>query len=438
MRAKGTSVSLLVLLLGASTLVASASAQQASRPPVETLVEMSLANVAAIRGLASPPSAPPVIFRSKSETKRFFERELARKHPATRLEAERKTMVVWGLIPPDFDLRGFLADLLSEQAAAYYDPVRKAMIVGDWLKPEEQQIALAHELVHALQDRQIPLDKFLAPGPGKGDQQLARQALIEGEAVAVTVELLLQARGLDLSRIPALTGVQQLALAFSGAAGPVFGRAPKFLQNLLVFPYVQGLNFVHQFRLRHPWSAFDRLYQDPPRSTTQILHPEKLFDRREDPIVITLPEPKPTLALGWRLVNEDEMGEWGLSAVLGTFLDEATGQRLAVGWRGDRSQILEDSQGKLALIYRVRWEAEEGAQAFAQAYAGLLEKKYPALAGKGAKGPGSLWSWQDGSATSIVERRGAEVVVLERVPTAAETALRQALWSGTPDAAPAR
>ncbi|MBI4560793.1 MAG: hypothetical protein HY724_02020 [Candidatus Rokubacteria bacterium] len=430
--------SLLVLLLGGSTVVVSASAQEASPPPVQALVEASLAKVASIRGLPSLPSPPPVVIRSKSETKRFFEQELARKHPAARLEAERKAMVAWGLIPPDFDLRGFLADLLSEQAAAYYEPVRKVMIVGDWLKPEEQQIALAHELVHALQDRQIPIEKFLAPGPGKGDQQLARQALLEGEAVAVTVELLLQARGLDLSRIPALAGVHQLAMAFSGAAGPIFGRAPKFLQNLLIFPYVQGLAFVHQFRLRHPWSAFDRFYQDPPRSTTQILHPEKVLDRREDPIVLTLPKPRPALALGWRLASEDELGEWGLSAVLGTFLDEATSQRLARGWRGDRSQILEDSQGKLALIYRVRWEAEEPAEAFAQAYAGLLEKKYPALAGKGAKGPGSLWSWQDGSETSIVEQRGVDVLVLERVPTAAEKPLRQALWSGAPEAAPAR
>jgi len=421
--------SLLALLLSVSTPAASGSAQQAPSTPIQALVGASLAKVASIRGLPSPPSPPPVVIRSRSETKQFFEQELARKRPAERVEAERKAMVALGLIPGDFDLRGFLADLLSEQAGAYYDTARKVMVVGDWLKAEEQAIALAHELVHALQDRQISIEKFLVPGPGKGDQQLARQALLEGEAVAVTVELVLQPRGLDLSRTPTLGGVQQLAMAFSGAAGPAFGKAPKFLQHLLLFPYVQGLTFVHQFRLRQPWPAFDRLYQDPPRSTTQILHPEKLFDRREDPVVITLPDPRLALPPGWSLVTEDELGEWGLGEVLGTVLDEATSQRLAIGWRGDRYQVLEDGQGQLALIYRVRWETEEPARAFAQAYAGLIEKKHR-LAGKGAHWPGSLWSWQDGSQTSAVERRGAEVLVLERVPTAAERRLRQRIWSG--------
>lgn len=428
--------SLLILLLSIGALSPLAGAQQSPPPPVQALVASSLAKVASIRGLPSPQTPPPVVIRSRIETRRFVEQEMSRKYPSSRLEAERKAMVAWGLIPADFDLRGFLIDLLNEQAVAYYDPTQKVMVLGDWLKPEEQATALVHELVHALQDRQIPVDQFLAPDPGKGDQLLARQALLEGEAVAISLELLLQAQGLDLARIPALSGIQQLATALS--AGPVFARAPKFLQDLLLFPYIQGLIFVHQFRLKHSWVDFGQLYRDPPRSTTQLLHPEKFFGRREDPVLITLPDLRPILAPAWHLVSEDEMGEWSLRAALEGFLGEATAHRLAEGWRGDRYQIWEDDRGQLGLIYRVVWEAEERAEAFAQAYAGLLEKKHPALAGKMVKGPGSHLRWQDGSHSFLVERRGPDVVVLERVPTAAEKPIQQALWSSAPAPLPVR
>ncbi len=416
----------LALLLSVGALLAPGRAQQPSSSSLQTFVGPFFGQLATLRGLPAPGPPPPVVMRCRGEIRRYAEQELNRKYPAARVEAERKAMVAWGLIPADFDLRGVLIDLLQEQAAAYYDPVGKTMALADWLTPEEQQAALLHELVHALQDRQILLDQFLAPAAGKGDQMLARQALIEGEAVAVSLELLLQPQGLDLARIPDLSGLQQLANTFS--AGPVFARAPKFLQHLLLFPYLHGLAFVHQFRLRHPWSAFGQLYRDSPRSTTQILHPEKFFTHREDPLLITLPDLRAILAPAWHRVTEDELGEWSLGEVLGTFLDQTASRRLATGWRGDRYQIWADDRGRLALIYRVRWEAEEPAEALALAYAGLLEKKHPTFAAKGVKGPGSLRSWQDGPQAFLVERRGPEVLVLERVPAAAAAPIRQALW----------
>jgi hypothetical protein len=419
-----TAVLLLLLLLSVGTFPA--SAQQSPSSSLQALVSASLAKVASIRGLPAPSAPPPVVIRSRSETRRFVEQELNRKYPAARTEAERKAMVAWGVIPADFDLRGSLLDLLQEQAAAYYDPVRKVMVLADWVTPEMQQFALSHELVHALQDREIPLEQFLAPPPGHGDQLLARQALIEGEAVAISLELLLQPQGMDLARIPDLSTFKQLVSALS--AGPVFARVPRFIQHLLLFPYVQGLTFVHQFRLKESWPGFSRLYRDPPRSTTQILHPEKFFGHREDPLPITLPDLQAIFAQGWRLISEDELGEWGLSELLATFMDEASGLRLATGWRGDRYQVWEDARGQLALIYRVRWQAEGPAEAFAQAYAGLQEKKHATLAGRAVKGAGSLWSWQDGARGFLVERRGSDVLVLERVPVVSVERIRQTIW----------
>ena len=95
-------------------------------------------------------------------------------------------MVAWGVLPADFDLRRLFVDLIEEQVVRLLRPGRaKTMVRRRLAAPgRNAQVALLHELVHALQDRQVSLDAFLAPLPGEGDRVLARQALIEGEAVA--------------------------------------------------------------------------------------------------------------------------------------------------------------------------------------------------------------------------------------------------------------
>src|SRR3970282_2711836 len=100
------------------------------------------------------------------------------------------------------------------------------------------------------------------------------------------------------------------------------------------FPHTHAPTVAHQFRQRRPWSAMSALYRDPPRSTTQILHPAKFFDQRQDPLAMALPDHRTTLAPGWRRVDEDEMGEWALGEVLAGHGGEGGAGRPAGGWRG--------------------------------------------------------------------------------------------------------
>ncbi|MGH9500987.1 MAG: hypothetical protein ACRD3L_17750, partial [Terriglobales bacterium] len=67
---------------------------------------------------------------------------------------------MFGLVPQDFNLAQESGDLLSEQAAAFYDYKKKRLFVLDSTKNDNEQIiALAHELAHALADQQHPLQK---------------------------------------------------------------------------------------------------------------------------------------------------------------------------------------------------------------------------------------------------------------------------------------
>ena len=170
----------LLLLLGALAVASLASAQAMVPQELRAEATRLFRELATLRGLPSTGGLPPLVIQSREERRRFVVGELSRKYSPARLDAERRALVAWGLVPADFDLPGFLADLLAEQAAAYYDPVAKRMVLANWLTPELRRDALTHELVHVLQDRLVDLRALprrrarperrgrRAPGAGRG------------------------------------------------------------------------------------------------------------------------------------------------------------------------------------------------------------------------------------------------------------------------------
>ncbi len=63
----------------------------------------------------------------------------------------------------------------------------------------------------------------------------------------------------------------------------------------------------------------------------------------------------------------------------------------------------------------------------AQAYMGR-EKRHPALSAKRVSGPaGAFVTWRDGGRTLDVEKRGAEVPILEQMPAGNADGVREAI-----------
>ncbi len=414
----------LLLFAGLFALASLVAAQALVTPEQRAEAARLFGELAAIRGLPPPGTPPPLVIQSREERRRFVVGEFGRKFSAARLDAERQALVAWGLAPADFDLATFYADLYAEQAAAYYDPVAKRMILANWLTPELRRDAVAHELVHTLQDRLLDLDRFLAGRPGHGDEVVARQALVEGEAVALAHELSLRREGRELASLPDVAELQRAIRA--SATGPILARAPRYVRTMLTFPYASGLGFVHAFRQRRPWAALSALYQDPPRSSAQILHPERYLDRREDPVPIALPDLAAQLPAGsWKLI-ENELGEIGLSEVLRRFLGEAVD---ATGWRGDRYALWTLASGTRLLVAVTVWDGDQVAAGFGRAYADVLATKY-GLTPQPAGAP--LLTWSAGAYAAVIERRGRAVLLVEGAPLAALDALRATLWAAAP------
>jgi hypothetical protein len=272
-----------------------------------------------------------------------------------------------------------------------------------------------------LQDRLVGLEVFLGAALGRSDEGVARQALVEGEAVALAHDLSLRRDGRDFAALP---GVAELQRAIrTSATGPVLARAPAYFRTMLIFPYASGLGFVHAFRQRRPWAQLSAVYQDPPRSSAQILHPGRYFDRREDPVPLPLPDLFAVLPSGSKLALEEELGEIGIGEVLRRFLGDSAD---AVGWRGDRYALWDLPTGDPLLLALVVWDTDELATAFSRDYARVMSiKRGPPPTSEDP----TLQTWPSGASIAVIERRHRTVLLIEGAPMPLADTLRAAVWA---------
>src|SRR5688572_28609093 len=95
---------------------------------------------------------------------------------------------------------------------------------------------------------------------------------------------------------------------------------PRFLREVLLFPYTEGLEFVRALYNRGGFSEVDRAYRDPPASTEQILHPSRYLDTRDDPVAVALPDVARTLGTGWDELAGGGVGELDVRVMVDEFL----------------------------------------------------------------------------------------------------------------------
>jgi hypothetical protein len=218
----------------------------------------------------------------------------------------------------------------------------------------QNRVVLAHELTHALQDQHFSLKRLPLESKDNDDRAAAAAALVEGDATLVMSEYML--KNLSLGTIKdSLTAsitqnMEQLA------------KAPRFLREMLVFPYLRGQEFCGALYGMGGYEAVSKAYANPPTSTSQILHPEKyLAEPREEPLAVSFGD---TTLAGKKPTAENTVGEMGIRILLSEWVDDGTGERAAAGWRGDRYLYYRDGD---SLIWKTIWASAEEAQEFADA-----------------------------------------------------------------------
>jgi hypothetical protein len=311
--------------------------------------------------------------RSREEIRAYVIKQMnEEKDPAERY-ADARSAEAFGLLPKRFDLDTFMVNVLTEQVEGLYDPKTREFYIADWSPLSDQRMVMAHELTHALEDQHFQIETWVKAARPNEDAELARDAVLEGSAMAAMVDYLMVGTGRSLKDLPEFD--PSMLLGDLGST-PTLKAAPPFLKDALIFPYIGGLTFSAAILKNTGWAALPGVFEKPPVSTQQILHPA-LYRSGKTPAAITLPRLERLLGNNWTKLDENVMGEFGWKEVLKQFLDNDRAKAMAAAWDGDRYAVFEQKQTKkLILVTRLHLDSEERAARFFGQYSEALEKKY--------------------------------------------------------------
>jgi hypothetical protein len=311
--------------------------------------------------------------RSRDEIHAYVLRQMDEEKNAAERYAGARSAEAFGLLPKNFDYDNFMVALLTEQIAGLYDPKSHEFYIADWIPLSDQRMVMAHELTHALEDQHFNIEAWVKAARPNEDAELAREAVLEGSAMAAMVDYLLQGTGRSIKDMPDMD--PSMFLGDLGAT-PTLAKAPPFIKDALVFPYLSGMQFSIAALKDQGWAALPGLFEKPPTSTQQVLHPA-IYKEHRIPGEIALPTIHVLLGADWKRLEENVLGEFGWREVLKQFLGQERAKPLAAGWAGDRYAVYENKNTKrLVLVSRLRLAGEEQGVRFFGQYSEALEKKY--------------------------------------------------------------
>jgi hypothetical protein len=356
--------------------VAPAQAGAASTPEFLHAADEVLAQMSKLLDL---PIKEPLkkTLRSKQEIRDYLIREEKEDKTDAERYADTKTLEAFGLIPKGFPLDSFMLDVLTDQVAGLYDPKAKEFYIADWISADEQKTVMAHELTHALEDQSFHIDPWIKAARPNDDAELARDSVSEGTALAAMFDYSLQDQNMSVRDIPDMTVMIRSGAVAEMDKDPLLAKAPTYIRDELLFPYLAGTGFSQQFLKAHTgWKDLKILFDNPPVSTQQILHPE-LYLTGVKPEKVTLPEWKGIVPEDWKLLEANVLGEFGLGEVLKQFIGQGRADTLSPAWVGDRYAVFEfEKTKKTALVYRLALDNADDAARFCGQYSEALELKY--------------------------------------------------------------
>ncbi|MFN8635635.1 MAG: hypothetical protein U0893_17445 [Chloroflexota bacterium] len=368
-------VNRLALLLIAGALAAGLSpaplaARAAPSAQSDPAVDEIRRQVAQVRGLELKAETPLTVLPKAALVGRLS-RPLNTDHAVREFLTSQMLLEVLGAQPRGFDLRQLQLRLLDEQTLAVYDySDRTIFLIADALSggtlSADARLVVAHEATHALQDQHFNLRRILPTDPENSDADTAARALVEGDAM-LTMRI---------------WGRQFLRPADKRSLGDdttpqdtVLDSAPPLVRGELLFPYDAGWVFAQLLYQDGGFDAVNQAFQRPPRSTEQILHPEK-WQAGENPVSVTIRPLERSLGGTWVTRRTDVFGELVLRLLLEPTLGWPTAEAAAAGWGGDAYTILEDASGRRIVGMVTVWDTEADAAEMYNAWASNIEVQY--------------------------------------------------------------
>ena len=329
------------------TLTAKAGA--AARPPdLAKLLDRIGPEIAALRGL--PSWDVPADLITRDELRVQLDRDFAEDYTPKEAELDQLELELLGILTPDQDVRELQRRLLGEQIVGYYDSELEEMVaVGDENSSETLLIwTLAHEYVHALQDRKFDLDAIEDSIGDNQDALLAFYALVEGDATLAGSQYTFAA--LDPDDIRDLE-------SDSSNGDDAFLSTPRAITQILIFPYDAGSGFVASLIESGGWNGVDDAYARLPSSTEHVMHPSK-YRSNEQPLAVELKDLSRVLPGGWTEVRRNVTGEFFLRVLLQETLGREAAAAAAAGWGGDAYSLYRNDSGQGLMTMKFRWDSD--------------------------------------------------------------------------------
>jgi hypothetical protein len=363
----------------------------------------------------------PVVLKTPDEVEQMVIADLKRDYTDEQLVADGKAGAMLGLFPPGMDLKAESIKLLKSQIAGFYDPHEKQMVLVkgaatggfsdrmlEFMVQRDlvNDMLLAHELTHALQDQNFGLQDQLDKLKNNSDKEIALKSVAEGDATLAGFAYI--AGRMDNSVAETLTEhLRDLPETFAAQSKDT----PEGLSYPLIFQYSEGTRFVSEAYKRGGWRAVDALYIKPPQSSQQIINPDLYFEHPLAPIDVQLGGYLPVLK-DWKEADADTFGELSVQLILQLgYGKDAPEVALAMKWAGDRMVVL--SRGDdIAVVWIVAFRDESTASRFEQSYRTLLDRIRA-------------------STPHHVERRGNAVLVITGAIASQSPSLAPAVWKAS-------
>jgi hypothetical protein len=348
----------------------------------ESSYEEALHLVAQKRGLDFTEEIEKKVI-NRDELSEYLRFKVTMEYTEKELENEQKLYTKLGILEPDIDYKSAMVDSSTQNIAAFYAPdENKIYFMKDThslIVPVLPSEVMLHELTHALQDQHFSLDTISQENRSLSmDRVLARESVLEGEAVFVSYDILLDylkkfSTRFEREQLEQFDYQQYILESMLSASKNYFDKDSIFLEVML-FPYVRGTMFVKYAYMTGGWEKVNGIYKELPLSSEQILHPDKYFLLKENP----LPLKKPVLH---ELAHTTEiasgtLGEFYLYIIGKRFLDELFANMLSEGWGNDYFFLFEQ-KGNLLFIEYSLWDSEKDTKEFFLGYKEILKMKYP-------------------------------------------------------------
>lgn len=418
---------LLIAALTVSTAITLASAQsqpqprgavggdgseQLLPPGSQEMLGIVMHELQELRGLEFKNTAIPLKRVPPERMRQRIEEDIDKLYPPSRRDNLVEGLARFGLLDRGDELATSAVTVRLAQTAMVYNPRSdRLLIVMDDIPPAYLRQNAVFRLASALQDQHFntgELDRALEQAhsdlPRPDDRVLAGRFLLEGEPSYIQFLRGISRAGATLPMDPVeedetlktqatIAGKQIVMMAQptikhyatqieNGEDDPILramldmADAPSYVIDPIYAAQNSGRYFISFLRRNGGWEDVARAHANPPVSTEQVLHPEKLFYEPDRPTPINLPVFSVLHNAKWTHVDSAIHGEYYLFLLIGRWTERFTGLIASHGWDGDIYQAWRSPSGAIAILTATTWDTPKDAREFYEGYLRVLGRKY--------------------------------------------------------------